>query len=141
MFSTPEPLQPDGLRALVSRWLDQVQRGRDPLTLLEAAAHPDIVVHMPDGAIGGLDAWRQYRGLLGTAFPDLVAEVVSISVADDRILIQLELQGTHTGPLDFVAATNRRVTASAAMVSRVDTSRRVVELWAYANMGAAIFRR
>jgi predicted ester cyclase len=137
----PQPMPRDQLRALAARWISQMQRGADIFGMMEVAAHPDIVVHLPDGAIGGLQAWRQYGEILWIAFPDLTAAIETLTVADDRILVQLELQGTHTGPLDVLAPTNRRVTSPAATVCRLDEGGRIVELWVYLNMGAAIFRQ
>lgn len=136
-----QPFPRDQLRAFAARWIAQIQGGSDIFSMMEAAAHPDIIIHLPDGAIGGLSAWRQYGTILRTAFPDLTAQIESIAVADDRILIQAELQGTQTGALDVLAPTNRRVTSPAATVSRLDESGRIVELWVYLNMGAAIFRQ
>lgn len=138
---TPEPLPRDQLRGFAARWIGQIQRGADIFGIMDAAAHPDMIVHLPDGAIGGMAAWREYGEILRTAFPDLTAAIESLSVADDRILVQLELQGTQTGPLDVLAPTNRRVTSPAATVCRLDGGGRVAELWVYLNMGAAIFRQ
>jgi predicted ester cyclase len=140
-LSTPQPMPRDQLRAVATRWISQIQRGGDVFGMMEVAAHPDIVVHLPDGATGGLDSWRQYGAILRTAFPDLTAALESLTVADDRILMQMELQGTQTGPLDVVAPTNRQVTSPAATVTRLDETGRIVEMWVYLNMAAAIFRQ
>lgn len=139
--AAPQPMPRDQLRAFAARWIAQLQRGADLFGMMEQAAHPEMVVHLPDGAVGGLDAWRAYGGILRTAFPDLTAVIEALTVADDRVLVQLELQGTQTGPLDVLAATNRHVTSPAAIVSRLDGTGRIAEMWVYLNMGAAIFRQ
>ncbi len=125
------------LRTLLPRWLATAQQ-MELAEFLVSVSHPDVVVHTPDGRVGGTALIREYISHLKRAFPDLEMIVEHLTVAGDRMLLQFTLEGHHTGPLGFILPTHRVVTSPGALVARVGEDERIIELWAYVNMAVAL---
>jgi predicted ester cyclase len=58
---------------------------------------------------------------------------------DDRLVVQCEFSGTHSGPLlDLVPPTGKFIPAPGCMITRLDGSGRILEIWSYLNMDAPV---
>jgi steroid delta-isomerase-like uncharacterized protein len=61
---------------------------------------PDVVTIEPgSGRIDGLDAFLAHTRVFITAFPDAHLEMLSLTDADTRVVIEGIFAGTNTGPL------------------------------------------
>jgi ketosteroid isomerase-like protein len=60
---------------------------------------------IPAGATLRGKAIGDYLGALTEAFPDIHRELFSIDVMGDVVVVELAIQGTHTGPLSLPSGT------------------------------------
>jgi steroid delta-isomerase-like uncharacterized protein len=76
-------------------------------TVIETFAHPRYEL-IPTGAIhDGEAAVRAYFRETRTAFPDQRNELISLRHADDAVVVEFWLLGTHRGPLLGIQPTGR----------------------------------
>jgi len=61
--------------------------------------HPRYELYGTGTVFDGEDAVRQYFHLSRVPFPDQANEVIAIAHADDTVLVEFWLTGTHLGPL------------------------------------------
>jgi len=61
--------------------------------------HPRYEMHGNGAVFDGEAAVRRYFALSRTPFPDQGNEIIAISHADDTVLVEFWLTGTHKGPL------------------------------------------
>lgn len=61
--------------------------------------HPRYELYGPGTVFDGEDAVRGYFAMSRTPFPDQGNEIIAISHADDTVLVEFWLTGTHLGPL------------------------------------------
>lgn len=96
--------------ATLQRQMFAAVEGRD-LDRLRALYHPDYAYTGTDGVEhAGADAGLAVAELFTTAFPDLSFEVrAGHAVTDELAVMEVVARGTHTGPLDGIAPTGRRL--------------------------------
>ena len=69
--------------------------------------HPRYEI-IPSGEIhDGEEAVRQYFHDTRTAFPDQRNELIAMHHADDAVIVEFWLRGTHEGPLRGIPPTNK----------------------------------
>jgi steroid delta-isomerase-like uncharacterized protein len=69
--------------------------------------HPRYEI-IPTGEVhDGEEAVRQYFTDTRTAFPDQRNELIAMHHADDAVIVEFWLRGTHEGPLRGIPPTNR----------------------------------
>lgn len=76
-------------------------------TVLGTFAHPRYELMATGQVFDGEDAVRRYFELSRTPFPDQRNELVSMRSTDDGVVVELDLLGTHLGPLAGADATGR----------------------------------
>jgi steroid delta-isomerase-like uncharacterized protein len=76
-------------------------------TTMSTFGHPRYEI-IPTGAVyDGEEAVRAYFKESRTAFPDQRNELISLRHADDAVIVEFWLLGTHRGPLAGLAPTGR----------------------------------
>jgi steroid delta-isomerase-like uncharacterized protein len=76
-------------------------------TTMKTFGHPRYEI-IPTGAVyDGEEAVRAYFKESRTAFPDQRNELISLRHADDAVIVEFWLLGTHRGPLGGLAPTGR----------------------------------
>ncbi len=78
--------------------------------------HPRYELIGTGDVYDGEAAVRGYFEETRTAFPDQRNRLVALYHGDDAVMVELELAGTHTGPLRGLPATGRAFTAKMAAV-------------------------
>jgi len=76
-------------------------------TVLGTFAHPRYELMATGQVFDGEQEVRRYFTLSRTPFPDQRNELVSIRSTDDAVVVELDLLGTHDGPLRDHAPTGR----------------------------------
>jgi len=74
---------------------------------LRTFAHPRYELIATGEVYDGEDAVRGYYAATRTAFPDQRNVVHAIHHADDAVVVEFDLLGTHRGPLRGIPATGR----------------------------------
>jgi steroid delta-isomerase-like uncharacterized protein len=84
-------------------------------TTIATFQHPRYELIATGEIYDGEDAVRGYYAESRTAFPDQRNEIVALHHADDAVVVEFELLGTHLGPLRALPPTGRsfrcRITA------------------------------
>ncbi len=76
-------------------------------TTISTFEHPRYELIATGEVYDGEDAVRGYYAESRTAFPDQRNEVVALHHADDVVVVEFDLLGTHLGPLRALPATGR----------------------------------
>src|SRR5262249_2046277 len=73
-------------------------------------AHPRYEIIPTGDVFDGADAVARYFEETRTAFPDQRNELIRMHYADDAVIVEFTLLGTHEGPLRGVPATGKAFT-------------------------------
>jgi steroid delta-isomerase-like uncharacterized protein len=76
-------------------------------TSLNTFPHPRYEIMASGQVLDGVDEVRAYWQRTRAAFPDQHSKVVEIHHADDAVIVEFELQGTHLGSLVGEEVTGR----------------------------------
>ena len=66
---------------------------------LNTFTHPRFEIMATGQVLDGVDAVRDYWTRTRAAFPDQKNKVIEVYHADDAVIVEFELQGTHLGSL------------------------------------------
>jgi steroid delta-isomerase-like uncharacterized protein len=70
-------------------------------------AHPRYEIVPTDEVYDGESEVRRYFAETRAAFPDQRNELIALHHADDAVIVEFDLLGTHLGPLRGIPATGR----------------------------------
>jgi steroid delta-isomerase-like uncharacterized protein len=76
-------------------------------TTFSTFAHPRYELIATDRVHDGEDEVREYFRESRTAFPDQRNELIALHHADDAVIVEFWLRGTHQGPLMGIEPTGR----------------------------------
>jgi len=85
----------------------QAENEHDFDAVIATFAHPRYELVATEQTHDGEAAVREYFRVSRTAFPDQRNELISLRHADDAVIVELWLLGTHRGPLGGLAPTGR----------------------------------
>ena len=105
-------------------WDQIVNKGR--LELIDQHFSTDYVFKTPTVSVQGLIEAKQYYGTLLGAFSDIEFVVEDAFQDGDKIAKRWVFRGTHTGELNGIPATGKRVTFVGATLARM-VDRKIVE--------------
>ncbi len=69
--------------------------------VIETFEHPRYELYGTGTVFDGEEAVRKYFASSRIPFPDQANEIISIAAADDTVLVEFWLTGTHLGPLNI----------------------------------------
>ena len=94
---------------------------------LQTFKHPRYEL-IPTGEIfDGVDAVRGYYAASRAAFPDQRNRVIALHYADDGVIVEFDLMGTHTGPMRGIPPTGRTFTCRMVALFLFEDDRIVCE--------------
>ena len=96
-------------------------------TTLGTFEHPRYEIVPTGDVFDGAEAVQQYFDDTRTAFPDQRNEVIALHHADDGVIVEFELKGTHLGPLRGIPATGKEFTCRTAAFFLFEEDRLVCE--------------
>ena len=85
----------------------QAENEHDYDAVIATFAHPRYELMATDQVFDGEAEVRRYFDVSRTPFPDQRNELVSIRSTDDAVVVELDLLGTHLGPLAGTEPTGR----------------------------------
>lgn len=116
------------------RFIEDGWNQKNPAAFDDGLA-PDFVSHTPVGDFQGLDGYKElYQGYV-TAFPDCQFTIDALIGEGDMVSLSYTFSGTHTGPLQDVPPTGRRVSVAGVSVSRFVDGRSVEETVVWDQLG------
>jgi len=125
-------MTPDDLRSrreAVVRLHMEAENQHDYDTVIGTFAHPRYELMATGQVFDGEEEVRHYFAASRGAFPDQRNELVSLRHADDAVVVELDLLGTHLGPLRGIEPTGGtfRSRMAGLFIFEDDTDRIVCE--------------
>lgn len=103
-------------RERVLRLLLDAQNGNDVQGAVDAFAHPRYELVGNNRVYDGAEEVRRYYETARSYFPDLHFELLALHHADDAVVAELMMSGTHLGSRDDVEASGRRFNCRVAVI-------------------------
>jgi steroid delta-isomerase-like uncharacterized protein len=130
MAETPPAAAPPELRDLreqVVREHMESENEHDFDTTVGTFSHPRYEIVPTGDVYDGEAEVRRYYEETRAAFPDQRNELVSLRHADDAVIVEFDLLGTHRGPLRGVPPTGRSIRCRMSAVFEFEGERIVCE--------------
>jgi steroid delta-isomerase-like uncharacterized protein len=89
--------------------------------------HPRYEIVPTGDVFDGAEAVAQYFQDSRTAFPDQRNELIELHHADDGVIVEFDLKGTHRGPLRGIPPTGKEFTCRTAAFFLFEEDRLVCE--------------
>src|ERR1700757_1232454 len=117
-------------KALVRRWFKEVWNEGREATIGELFAENGVTSGLGEGEaeVRGPAQMKPFVRNLRNSFPDLQITILDILAEDDKVMVRILLEGTHSGLGLGVPASGRRVRVAGIVVIRV-SKRQLVEGW------------
>jgi len=96
-------------------------------TTLGTFEHPRYEIVPTGDVFDGADEVRKYFEDSRTAFPDQRNELIALHHADDGVIVEFDLKGTHKGPLRGIPPTGKEFTCRTAAFFLFEEDRLVCE--------------
>jgi len=96
-------------------------------TTLATFSHPRYEIVPTGDVFDGEAAVRRYFEESRTAFPDQRNELVRLHHAEDAVIVEFDLKGTHQGPLRGIPPTGREFTCRTIALFLFEADRLVCE--------------
>ena len=112
--------------AVVREHMESENRHEFDVTL-RTFAHPRYELIATGEVYDGEEAVRGYYAASRAAFPDQRNEVRAMHHADDAVVVEFDLMGTHRGPLRGIPPTGREFTCRMVALFRFEGDRIVCE--------------
>ena len=112
--------------AVVREHMESENRHEFDVTL-RTFAHPRYELIATGEVYDGEEAVRGYYAASRAAFPDQRNEVRATHHADDAVVVEFDLMGTHRGPLRGIPPTGREFTCRMVALFRFEGDRIVCE--------------
>jgi steroid delta-isomerase-like uncharacterized protein len=117
-------------KALVQRSWEIVNQER-----LDELYPPDVVWHMPEQELRGIEEAKQYVSTFLEAFPDVSFSVEDLIAEGDKVVSRFTARGTHQGETEeFGPPTGRQFEQEGITIHRIEDGK-IVEEWSqYDNL-------
>jgi steroid delta-isomerase-like uncharacterized protein len=96
-------------------------------TTLATFEHPRYEIVPTGDVFDGAEEVQRYFDDSRTAFPDQRNELIALHHADDGVIVEFDLKGTHEGPLRGIPATGMSFTCRTAAFFLFEDDRLVCE--------------
>jgi steroid delta-isomerase-like uncharacterized protein len=96
-------------------------------TTLDTFEHPRYEIVPTGDVFDGAEEVQRYFDDSRTAFPDQRNELVALHHADDGVIVEFDLKGTHEGPLRGIPPTGKSFTCRTAAFFLFEEDRLVCE--------------
>ena len=121
-------------KAHMRRFIEEGWNGKNPAAF-DGRIAAEFVSHTPNGDFKGLDGYKQLYHAYVTAFPDCHFTIDQVVAEGDKVALSYTFAGTHTGPLQDVPPTGKRVSVPGVSVSRIVDGRSVEEHVVWDTLG------
>ena len=117
-------------KALVQRSWEVINQER-----LDEFYPPDVVWHMPEQELRGIEESKQYVSTFLEAFPDVSFSVEDLIAEGDKVVSRFTARGTHQGETEeFGPPTGRQLEQEGITIHRIEDGK-IVEEWSqYDNL-------
>ncbi len=123
---SPDQELRDRREALVREHM-QSENDHDYELTLGTFEHPRYEIVPTGDVFDGEQEVRDYFEASRTAFPDQRNELISLHHADDAVIVEFDLKGTHQGPLRGIPPTGKEFTCRTVAFFQFEDERLVCE--------------
>jgi steroid delta-isomerase-like uncharacterized protein len=103
------------------------------LAIADEVLASNYVYHFPTHDIKGPEGFKEFIGMMRTAFPDLHVTIEDLIAEGDIVAACFTMRGTFKGEMMGIAPTGRQLTFPEAVFIRFENGKEV-EATAYGNM-------
>jgi steroid delta-isomerase-like uncharacterized protein len=121
-------------KAAVRQFYNEVMNGRN-LELIGELLSPDAMDHTFGSQ--GVEASKQFFGMLQRAFPDLRVEIEDVIAEGELVAARVTYSGTHQGEFVGIPATGREARTSGVDFFRMQNGRQA-EHWGGPDMASLL---
>ena len=114
-------------REVIVREHMESENHHDFETTLGTFEHPRYEIVPTGDVFDGAEEVQRYFDDSRTAFPDQRNELIALHHADDGVIVEFDLKGTHEGPLRGIPPTGKEFTCRTAAFFLFDEDRLVCE--------------
>ena len=117
-------------KALVQRYVDEIQNGHDLEAIAEVFTE-DFTDHTASGGgafVGGIEGLKEGYAFFLKAFPDLKATVEALIAEGDKVVAYKTLRGTHRGAWLGIPASGNSVEFRIISIYRIKNNK-LSEFW------------
>jgi steroid delta-isomerase-like uncharacterized protein len=119
-------------KAVVRRAIDEVVNKGD-LVVADEILASNYIYHFPTHDIEGPEGFKEFIGMMRTAFPDLHVTIEDLIAEGDTVAARFTMRGTFKGELMGMAPTGKKLVFPEVVIIRFENGKEV-EATAYANM-------
>ena len=119
-------------KIIVLRFINEAYNRRN-LAVGDESLAANVVLHIPDADIEGLEGWKQYAGGFLTGFTDIVVYVKDTIAEGDKVVAHWTCCGVHTGELQGIAPTGKQVTMTGIAIYRF-AGNKIEEIWVWNDL-------
>jgi len=119
-------------KAIVHRFIDEAYNKRN-LAIGDELLAANVVLHVSDTYIEGCVGWKQYASSFLNTFSDIVISVEDTIAEGDKVVANWTCGGIHSGELQGIAPTGKRVTWTGIAIYRFAGSR-IEEVWVWNDL-------
>ena len=105
------------------------------LNAIDTHFHENCVIHSPLGDVYGKQAMKNIVQAWFEGFPTLLVNNIAVLSERDRVAIQWQAKGVHSGKFKGIEPTEKSVSYSGVTIYRIQQNK-IVEYWAYLDMNA-----
>jgi predicted ester cyclase len=116
-------------KAIVCRFIDEAYNQRK-LTVGDELLAANLVLHVSNSEIKGLEGWKQYAGSFLAGFSDIVVSVKDTIAEGDRVVANWICHGIHTGELQGIVPTGKQATWTGIAIYRFGGGK-IEEVWVW----------
>ena len=118
---------------LIGRYYEECNAINGNLAKFEAMADgffvPDFIGHAPTGDTN-FEQWKQIRGALYTAFPDLKWTIEDMIAEEDKVVVRFRASGTQKGAFLGIPPTEKPINITGVAIYRI-AGGKITEDWAF----------
>ena len=119
-------------KATVRRVIEElVNKGN--LAIADEVLASNYIYHFPTHDIEGPEGFKEFIGMMRTAFPDLHVTIEDLIAEGDKVAARVIMQGTFKGEMMGISPTGRQLSFPEAVFVRFENGKEV-EATAYGNM-------
>jgi predicted ester cyclase len=121
-------------KAIFREHIEQIWNKKDA-SGIERFIAPNYVGFDAAELISGIEGYKQHFVRLTTAFPDTRITIEALLAEEDRVAARFVVEATHTGDLDGIPPTGRRVRVTGIAIALISSSSlQIVEEHANSDM-------
>lgn len=118
-------------KVLIRRYLQEIVPS-GATHLLDEVFSSDLVAHLGEHSVTGIQVMRDYITTFHSAFPDVRYSIEDEIADGDRVAVRWRWEGTHLGSFQGIAPTGSKVSQTGTTVFRI-AGGRITEAWPQAD--------